>query len=67
MGKKFVHPYIPNGAPKILERMLEELGIESAEDIFKEIPEHLRFKGRMNIPEPKLSEYELKTLLCPYM
>ncbi len=60
MGKKFVHPYIPNGAPKILERMLEELGIESAEDIFKEIPEHLRFKGRMNIPDPKLSEYELK-------
>lgn len=60
MSKKYVHPYIPNGAPEIMKRMLDELGIESAEDIFVEIPEHLRFKGTMNIPEPKLSEYELK-------
>lgn len=60
MKKNYVHPYIPNGAPDTMEKMLEYLGIESAEDIFVEIPEHLRFKGRMNIPEPKISEYELK-------
>ncbi|MGX6977985.1 aminomethyl-transferring glycine dehydrogenase subunit GcvPA [Vagococcus elongatus] len=60
MSKKFVHPYIPNGAPELMEQMLKELNISSSEDIFKEIPKHLRFQGRMNIPEPKLSEYELK-------
>ncbi|HZK26647.1 MAG TPA: aminomethyl-transferring glycine dehydrogenase subunit GcvPA [Thermoclostridium sp.] len=60
MSKKFSHPYIPNSQPEIKKQMLDELGIASAEDIFKEIPSHLRFKGRMNLPEAIQSEYELK-------
>ncbi|MDO4720663.1 MAG: aminomethyl-transferring glycine dehydrogenase subunit GcvPA [Peptostreptococcaceae bacterium] len=60
MSKTFSHPYIPNSQPEIKKQMLDELGMTSAEDIFKEIPEHLRFKGKMDLPEPIKSEYELK-------
>jgi glycine dehydrogenase subunit 1 len=57
---KVVYPYIPNSEPSVKEQMLKEIGINSVEDIYKEIPERLRFKGQMNIPEPYLSEYELR-------
>lgn len=59
MGKK-VYPYIPNSVPEIKKAMLEELGLESVEEIFAEIPERLRLKGEMDLPEPLLSEYELE-------
>ncbi len=57
---KPVYPYIPNSVPEEKAKLLKEIGINSVEDIFKEIPDHLRFKGKMNIPEPFLSEYELR-------
>ncbi|MEL7567393.1 MAG: aminomethyl-transferring glycine dehydrogenase subunit GcvPA [Dehalobacterium sp.] len=60
MTKKIVYPYIPNSVPAVKEKMLKEIGIDSVEDIFQEIPDELRFKGKMNIPEPFLSEYELR-------
>ncbi len=60
MKLNVVHPYIPNSEPNVKKEMLDSLGMESVEDIFKEIPEHLRFKGEMNLPEPMLSEYELQ-------
>jgi glycine dehydrogenase subunit 1 len=60
MSKIAGHPYIPNSVPEIKEQMLKEIGIDSVEDIFKEIPDHLRFKGQMNLPEPILSEYALR-------
>lgn len=60
MTKDIVYPYIPNSVPEIKKRMLKEIGIDSVEDIFKEIPDKLRFKGKMNLPAPCLSEYELK-------
>lgn len=59
MGK-VVYPYIPNSVPEIKKQMLKELGLEDVEDIYAEIPDHLRFKGEMNLPEPLLSEYELR-------
>jgi len=57
---KVVYPYIPNSVPEEKAKLLKEIGINSVEDIFKEIPDHLRFKGKMNIPAPFLSEYELR-------
>ncbi len=57
---KIIYPYIPNSAPEVKKQMLEELGLEDVEEIYAEIPEHLRFKGEMDLPEPLLSEYELK-------
>ncbi len=59
MSNKFSHPYIPNSQPDIKKQMLEELGMKSADDIFQAIPEHLRYKGKMDLPEPIESEYEL--------
>lgn len=58
--KHFVHPYIPNSAPESRKAMLEHLGINSVDDIYQEIPEHLQFKQALDIPAPLLSEAELK-------
>lgn len=61
MGKKpFVHPYIPNSVPEVKESMMKAVNIKEVDELYSEIPEHLRFKGKMNLPEPILSEYELK-------
>lgn len=58
--KRVAHPYIPNSVPEIKEELLKEIGIESTEDIFGQIPEHLRLRRPLNIPKAILSEYELK-------
>lgn len=54
------HPYIPNSNEKVQEEMLKELGLESLEDLHQEIPEELKVKGKLNMPDPYMSEYELK-------
>lgn len=68
MRKGFVHRYIPNSAPGIREEMLKEIGIEDVEQIYEEIPEALRFTGKLNIPEEPLSEFDvanrIKTMLA---
>lgn len=58
--KAFVHPYIPNSAPEVKEEMMKAVGITDLEELYSEIPEHLRFRGTLNIPEPMMSEYELR-------
>ena len=60
MSNKFSHPYIPNSQPDVKKQMLDELGMTSAEDIFKEIPDRLRFKGKIDLPAPIKSEYALR-------
>lgn len=54
------HPYIPNSNENVQKEMLKELGLKSLEDLHCEIPEELKFKGKMNLPKPYGSEYELK-------
>ncbi len=56
----FVHPYIPNSVPEIKKEMLDAIGAESIDELFGQIPDSLRFKGKMRLPEPLLSEMELK-------
>ena len=57
----FVHPYMPNSVPEIKQAMLDEIGVESVEEIYKSlIPDDLLYKERLDIPEPIVSEYELK-------
>jgi glycine dehydrogenase subunit 1 len=58
--RPFIHPYIPNSAPATKQAMLRELGLQSVEEIFAEIPERLRFRGELDIPEPILSERALR-------
>jgi len=61
MGERpFIHPYIPNAVPATKEAMLRELGIDSVEEIYAEIPDRLRFRGRLDIPEPILAERDLR-------
>ena len=57
---KLVYPYIPNSVPEQRKKLLKEIGINSVEEIFKEIPDHLRYNGEMKLPEPLLSEYAMR-------
>jgi glycine dehydrogenase subunit 1 len=50
-------PYLPNTEAD-RRAMLAELGLDSVEDLFRDIPEKVRFRGRLDLP-PALSEPEL--------
>ena len=58
--RPLVHPYIPNSVPEVKQEMLREIGVESIEELYEEIPDHLRVKGLLNLPEPFLSEAALR-------
>ncbi len=58
--KKFTHPYIPNSEPETQEAMLKEIGIKDIDQLYEDIPQGLRFKGKMNLPSPLLSEVALQ-------
>lgn len=62
MGKseKKVHPYIPNSVPEVKAEMLKEIGVKDIGDLYEDIPEDLRFKRKMDLPEALSSEYALK-------
>ncbi|MFA7197404.1 MAG: aminomethyl-transferring glycine dehydrogenase subunit GcvPA [Anaerovoracaceae bacterium] len=54
------HPYIPNSVPEVEKEMLDFLGMESLDDLHKNVPDELMFKGEMDIPEAFGSEYEMR-------
>jgi glycine dehydrogenase subunit 1 len=60
MRNEKVYPYIPNSVPEIKEQMLKEVGAQDIMELYAEIPEHLRFKRKMNLPEPIPDEYSIK-------
>ena len=60
MKKDFIHPYIPNSVPTNKEAIMKKIGITDIDELYEDIPEHLRFRRKMNIPEPILSEVMLK-------
>ncbi|RLI23974.1 aminomethyl-transferring glycine dehydrogenase, partial [Candidatus Bathyarchaeota archaeon] len=45
------HPYIPNSAEATRRALLQELGIEDVEDLYADIPQEVRLKRRLNLPE----------------
>jgi glycine dehydrogenase subunit 1 len=61
MGQKqnVVYPYIPNSEPTVKQQMLDEIGVPNIEALYADIPESLRLKEKMDLPEPLLSEHEL--------
>ncbi len=59
--KPFVHPYIPNSVPEVKSEMLREIGAGDAEELYAQmIPERLRLKGPMELPEPLPAEHDLR-------
>lgn len=61
MGERpFSYPYIPNSVPEVKQAMLREVGANDIMTLYEEIPEHLKFKGRLNMPDAMLDEYGIK-------
>jgi glycine dehydrogenase subunit 1 len=54
------YPYIPNSEPTVKAAMLKELGVESIEEFFADIPPNLRVDGLLNLPDPFPSEHALR-------
>lgn len=50
------YPYIPNSEPKVKAEMLKFIGVESIDDLIADIPEELRMKYPMELPEPYTDE-----------
>ena len=59
-GSRNVHPYIPNSVPKVKREMLEAVGAGSETDLFEDIPEALRLGRPLDLPDPLVSEVDLK-------
>ena len=61
LSEPFIHPYMPNSAPANRQAMLDALGIREIEELYgQSIPEELRWRGRMKLPEPIPSEHALR-------
>lgn len=59
MTEPFVHPYIPNTAPDVLQEMLDAVGAASVEDFYVDVPENLRLRHALDIPAPLPAEQDL--------
>ncbi len=57
--KNVVYPYIPNSIPATKEAMLRAVNAQSVDEFYADIPESIRFKGKLNLPEPFLAEVDL--------
>lgn len=60
MVKSYTHPYIPNSNPLIKKAMLKEIGIESIDDLYEDVPARFILKHRLNLPR-STSEYEVRS------
>ncbi|MBW2084707.1 MAG: aminomethyl-transferring glycine dehydrogenase subunit GcvPA [Deltaproteobacteria bacterium] len=58
--KNIVYPYVPNSVKEIKAEMLREVGLDDVKALFADIPEHLQFQGKLNLPQPILDEYSIK-------
>ncbi len=54
------HPYIPNSNEAVRREMLDFIGAESVEEIYSFIPDEVRMKKPLDIPEALPSEVSLK-------
>jgi glycine cleavage system P protein (glycine dehydrogenase) subunit 1 len=58
--KPVVYPYIPNSVPAIKAEMLKAIHAKDIDELYADIPNELKLKRRLNLPEPFLSEYQLR-------
>jgi glycine dehydrogenase subunit 1 len=57
--RRIIYPYIPNSVLDVQQEMLADIGAESVEDLYEDIPEALRLRRPLGLPDPMLSEVEL--------
>lgn len=55
MSKK-MYPYIPNSEAAVQAEMLKFIGVNSVEELIADIPEDMRMKQAMKLPEPICDE-----------
>lgn len=53
------HPYIPNSAPEVKAAMLAAVGAASVEDFYADVPDQLRLRRTLNLPDPLPAEQDL--------
>ncbi len=53
------HPYIPNTAPASRAAMLAEIGVDSVEEFYADVPDSLRLKGLLDLPPALTAEQDL--------
>ncbi len=59
MTKRIVYPYVPNSEPETKKAMLEDIGLADIEELYRDIPETVRLKRKLDLPPPK-SEFEVR-------
>jgi glycine dehydrogenase subunit 1 len=62
MTKAFPHPYIPNSLQEIKEEIMREIGIESIEELYADVPRKFRLKRRLNLPDRR-SEQDVRRII----
>ena len=56
-----MYPYLPHTDEEI-QQMLSDIGVDSIDELFADIPEKIRYKGELNLPKSQ-SELEVYTRL----
>ena len=59
MANSKVHPYMPNAVPETKAAMMRSIGIDDIDELFEQIPERLRLKGPLDLPDPIVEESAL--------
>ncbi len=59
MAESHVHPYIPNSKPEVKKAMMKEMGIESIDELYSDVPEQFMLKRRLNLPS-QTSEFDVR-------
>ena len=60
MSKEVVYPYIPNTAPANKEALKEFVGIKDDMELYRDMPEKLRYKERLHVPEALGDEISIR-------
>lgn len=58
--KGFIHPYVPNAAPGPRRRLLSEIGVADVSDLYASIPEVLKLKRPLDLPQALPGEADLR-------
>lgn len=55
----YSHPYIPNSLVKVKQEMMQEIGIDSIEELYSDVPEEYQLKRKLALPQA-LSEFGIR-------